>query len=94
MEGLLNGFNNGRDTTDGIGGKNMLNNYHWKREGSFLDQIKDVWKCYYNNSDHYCARITVNTINECRITILERQHHSINGIDRAKAYVEAILNER
>lgn len=68
--------------------------YNWKREGSFLDQIRDVWKCYYNNSEHYCARITVNTLRECRITILDEQHKSIIGIDKAKAYCESVLNGR
>ena len=66
----------------------------WKREGSFLDQIKDVWKCYVNNSEHYAARVAVNTLGECRITINGNTHKSIFGIQNAKPYVESILNGR
>lgn len=66
----------------------------WKREGSFLDQIKDVWKCYMNGSENYSARIAVNTLGECRITINGDTHKSIVGIQNAKPYVESVLNGR
>lgn len=66
----------------------------WKREGSFLDQIKDVWKCYMNDSENCSARIAVNTLGECRITINGDAHKSIVGIQNAKPYVESVLNGR
>lgn len=66
----------------------------WKREGSFLDQIKDVWKCCINGSENYSARIAVNTLGECRITINGDTHKSIVGIQNAKDYVESVLNGR
>lgn len=68
--------------------------YIWKREGSFLDQIKEVWKCYINDSENYVARIAVNTLGECRITINGDTYKSIIGIQNAKPYVESVLNGR
>src|SRR5690606_19523646 len=68
--------------------------YIWKREGSFLDQIKEIWKCYINDSEYYVARIAVNTLGECRITINGDTHKSIIGIQNAKPYVESVLNGR
>lgn len=41
----------------------------WKREGSFLDQIKDIWRCYVDNNDYYSASVKVDTINSCSISI-------------------------
>jgi hypothetical protein len=73
--------------------ENNQKTFAWKREGSFLDQIKDVWRCYVGDNKHYSASVKVDTINSCSISINGDTHKRIYGVDNAKKYVESELNK-
>lgn len=75
-----------------IGNTNVIGGFVWKRTGSFLDQIKDVWELRLNNK--VVATVTVNTINYCTIEIFKETHKAIHGIESAKKYVLSIMNEK
>jgi hypothetical protein len=67
--------------------------FTWKREGSFLDQIKDVWRCYVGDNNYYSASVKVDTINSCSISINNERHKRIYGVENAKKYVESEFNK-
>jgi|SRR6185312_1000730 len=74
-----------------IGNTNVIGGFVWKRTGSFLDQIKDVWKLSLN--DKVVSIVTVDTINYCTIKIHGETYKTVHGIEDAKKYVISIINK-
>jgi hypothetical protein len=70
----------------------VIGGFVWVRTGSFLDQIKDVWKLSLN--DKVLAVVTVNTINFCTIEIFKETHKAVHGIENAKKYVELYFKQK
>lgn len=63
----------------------------WIKEGSFLDQIKEVWKCYVDDNEYPSAIISVTTINYCIVKSNGVPTKSFYGIESAKVFVESQL---
>lgn len=66
MERKLNGFNNGRDTTDGIGGKSAFENKinHMKKVKYEFKEIKDIDISKLENDVYF-----IKDIHDCNFTL-------------------------